>query len=262
MDAVYHFPSQTQRQALLPPHLQIEPIRRSSAKPSRGLTSAVALAAEAGLAFGAFWLLRTRQTLLRPPLPKPTFTVELIEDPSPAPAGGQAGSGTSDPELPEPAPMPADLSQIPDRMPTRSPALFNPELPQAPGGDGRPAGQGSGEGAGVGAGIKGMGPGGIRVHIGDMEILKREDPVYPASEMANGIEDEVELEVTIDEHGVPVEVKVAKTHVPTLAAEALRAIRQWRFAAVRREGIPVRATFLLDVRFIITNKAAKAKPKV
>jgi TonB family protein len=102
-----------------------------------------------------------------------------------------------------------------------------------------------------------MGPGGVRAHIGDTEILKRENPVYPASQMANGVEDDVELEVTIDKHGVPTEVKVAKAHVPVLAAEALRAVRQGRFAAVRREGVPVRATFLLDVCFIITNRAVK-----
>ncbi|HET8901728.1 MAG TPA: TonB family protein, partial [Holophagaceae bacterium] len=72
-------------------------------------------------------------------------------------------------------------------------------------------------------------------------------------------EDLIELEVTIDEHGVPIQVKVSKSTVPNLAAEALRAIKLWRFAAVRYKGVPVRATFRMDVNFMIGNKRATVK---
>lgn len=191
--------------------------------------------------------------------PHATFKVELVEEPSPSKQGGAVGTGTSDP-LPKSDPVIAplaDLLHLEDRsQETPNVTRFNPLLPAAPGGDGRMQGEGGGEGKGIGPGngIRGFGPGGMQVRIGDMEILRREDPVYPASEMSNGIEDKVELEITIDEHGVPLSVIVKKSLVPRLAAEALRAIKLWRFAAVRYHGVPVQATFRMDVEFLIANK--------
>lgn len=250
--------------SLLPPHLQIEPIRRSSPRASRRLPALVTILVETGMAAGLIWVLKGQARPPRIP-PKATFNVELVEDPSPSASGGKAGSGTTDPvKEPDPVLEPmADLMRMPDRsMEKPREALSDPSLPLAPGGDGRPKGEGgAGDGMGVGPGfsIKGMGPGGLAVRIGDMEVLRREEPVYPSSEMSNGIEDLIELEVTIDEHGVPIHVKVSKSTVPNLAAEALRAIKLWRFAAVRYKGVPVRATFRMDVNFMIGNKRATVK---
>lgn len=223
----------------------------------------VAILLEGMGAVGLIWMLRRQPTPHSLP-PLATFKVDLVEDPSPSNAGGAAGTGASDPR-PKPDPMlspMADLIHLEDHSKDKpSPTSFDPLLPMEPGGDGHSKGEGKGEGDGIGptSGIKGMGPGGLRVRIGDMEILHREDPVYPTSEMANGIEDLVELEITIDEHGVPLEVKVRKAKVPRLAEEALRAIKQWRFAPVRDHGVPVRATFRMDVDFMIANKRAHAK---
>ncbi|HXC17434.1 MAG TPA: energy transducer TonB [Holophagaceae bacterium] len=224
----------------------------------------VTILLETGMAVGLLWSLRRPVQSPRSPQ-KATFNVELVEDPSPSAAGGKSGSGTTDPvKDPDPVLEPmADLMHMPDRsMETPHEAFSDPSLPLAPGGDGRPKGEdGTGDGIGIGPGfgIKGMGPGGLAVRIGDMEVLRREDPVYPSSEMSNGIEDMVELEVTIDEHGVPIHVKISKAKVPNLAEEALRAIKRWRFAAVRYKGVPVRATFRMDVDFMIGNKRATPK---
>lgn len=92
------------------------------------------------------------------------------------------------------------------------------------------------------------------MRIGDMEILYREQPNYPWSDMINGVEDTVELEVTINEHGIPISVKATRSEVPSLAKEAVRAIKHWRFAAVRNHGVAVKASFLMDVQFLITNR--------
>lgn len=252
---------------MLPPHLQIEPIRRSSPRISRRLPALMTILLETGMAAGLIWALKGQARPPHPLPPKATFNVELVEDPSPSASGGKAGSGTADPVMePDPVLEPmADLIQMPDRsMEKPHEALTDLSLPLAPGGDGRPKGEGgtgNGMGVGPGFGIKGMGPGGLAVRIGDMEVLRREEPVYPSSEMSNGIEDMVELEVTIDEHGVPVHVKVSKSTVPNLAAEALRVIKLWRFAAVRYRGIPVRATFRMDVNFMISNKRAVLKKR-
>ena len=250
--------------SVLPPHLQIEPVRRSSPPASRRLPILVTVFVETGMAAGFLWFLG-RGIKPRAVPPKVTFNVELVEDPSPSASSGKSGSGATDPvKEPDPVLEPmADLASMPDRsMEKPREALSDPLLPLAPGGDGRPKGEGGaggGDGVGPGFGIKGMGPGGLRVRIGDMEVLRREEPVYPISEMSNGIEDMVELEVTIDEHGVPVHVKVSKATVPNLAEEALRAIKLWRFAAVRYKGVPVRATFRMDVNFMIGNKRAVPK---
>jgi TonB family protein len=250
--------------SVLPPHLQVEPIRRAAPRVSRRLPALVTVLLETGMAAGLFWFLKQGVKPARIP-PKATFNVELVEDPSPSASSGKSGSGATDPvKEPDPVLAPlADLIHMPDRsMEKPREALSDPSLPLAPGGDGRPKGEdGTGDGIGIGPGfgIKGMGPGGLAVHIGDMEVLRREEPAYPSSEMSNGIEDMVELEVTIDEHGVPIHVKVSKAKVPNLAEEALRAIKLWRFAAVRYKGVPVRATFRMDVNFMISNKRARPK---
>lgn len=249
--------------SVLPPHLQIEPIRRSSPPVSRRLPALVTILVETGMAAGLFWFLRGEMKPLPSVPPKATFKVELVEDPSDSAPSGKSGSGArAAVKEPDPVLEPmADLARMPDRsMEKPQQPLSDPSLPLAPGGDDRPKGEDrAGDENGPGLGIKGMGPGGLAVRIGDMEILRREEPVYPSSEMSNGVEDSVELEVTIDEHGVPIRVKVRNAKVPRLAEEALRAIRLWRFAAVRYKGVPVKATFRMDVIFMISNKRTRAK---
>jgi protein TonB len=81
------------------------------------------------------------------------------------------------------------------------------------------------------------------------EIIKRVDPDYPPAALKAGIEGTVVLEMTIDERGVPVEVKVLRHEPFGMTQAALHAARQWRFEPCTSDGRPVRVQFTLTVRF-------------
>ena len=245
---------------MLPPHLQIEPIRRAAPSPPRRLALLTTLAADCALLGWAVWYLGVREAALPPVPPRPAVTIQLVEE-KPEGAAAPKGTGTVDPKLAKEQPAPDlkpldDFQSVPSRLLDRpEQARFDPALPQAPGGDGHPESRG-GEGQGVdGVGIRGMGNGTLRMKFQDMQILNRVQPEYPLGALLGREEDAVVLEVTIDEHGVPVVVKAIQSKFPVLAKEAIRAIKLWRFAIVKDHGVPVKATFLMDVNFIIANNS-------
>lgn len=251
-----------QSMSMLPPHLEIEPVRSRATRPPRRLALLVTALVYGVLVWGGLRWLGSK--LQAPPLPPPkaVATVQILE-PDPAPAAPK-GTGTVDPKLakeeadPTPEPPP-DFTAMPDRMPDRPEKVhFDASLPQAPGGDGKPQGAGA-PGEGMAGGGNGIGTGPLRMRLEDMDVLYREQPEYPFFEMVNGVEDTVELEITIDEHGVPISVKSIRSQVPSLAKEAVRALKRWRFAAVKEHGVRVKATFHMDVQFMIANRGVQTK---
>ena len=81
-----------------------------------------------------------------------------------------------------------------------------------------------------------------------LRVLRQVDPVYPPFARLARIQGVVVLLMTIDEAGVPTDVKVLEGQ-PALQAEALSAARRWRFEPARVDGRPVPATFRLTLNF-------------
>lgn len=99
--------------------------------------------------------------------------------------------------------------------------------------------------------VRGTGTGGggpVNFEATGLRILKQVDPRYPAPAKMARIQGEVVLRMLVDEQGVPVKADVVSGH-GMLAGEATRAAMQWRFEAARVGSQPVRATFLLTLKF-------------
>lgn len=80
--------------------------------------------------------------------------------------------------------------------------------------------------------------------------LKNPAPIYPQEARRLGQEGLVVLEVNVDRKGKPASVKVKESSGHDLLDHAaLRAVRQWTFAAARIGELPVEATVNVPVRF-------------
>lgn len=64
------------------------------------------------------------------------------------------------------------------------------------------------------------------------------DPVVGASELG-GLEGNVVVEITIDEHGNIVQKSVIQSLAPQVDAKILAALESWRFRPATRDGVPV-----------------------
>jgi TonB family protein len=85
-----------------------------------------------------------------------------------------------------------------------------------------------------------------------LELPKEVDtliPAYPEELRQQGIQGQVVLQVTIDEKGSVVGVKVAKALHPYLDFAAVQAVRQWKYEPAVRDGQPVPVTVRLVMIF-------------
>jgi protein TonB len=78
--------------------------------------------------------------------------------------------------------------------------------------------------------------------------LHRVDPLYPDFARRARIQGTVVLMMTVDERGVPLQVRALDGH-PALQEAAMQAARQWRFEPARLDGRPVAASFRLTLNF-------------
>lgn len=78
--------------------------------------------------------------------------------------------------------------------------------------------------------------------------LHRVDPLYPDFARRARIQGTVVLLMTVDERGVPLQVRALDGH-PALQEAAMQAARQWRFEPARLDGRPVAASFRLTLNF-------------
>lgn len=98
---------------------------------------------------------------------------------------------------------------------------------------------------------RGAAPGGVRVmelSMSQVRVLHQERPVYPVMARMTRIQGEVELLITVDEHGRPAEVVPTRGPVQ-LQPEAVRCAQGWRFEPARMDGTPVAARFRLTIQF-------------
>jgi TonB family protein len=80
--------------------------------------------------------------------------------------------------------------------------------------------------------------------------VRRDRPVYPPEAKAAGIQGNVVVEVLIDEEGSVIDATVVRS-IPLLDAEALRAVREWRFTPPVVNGKPTRVRMTTTVNFTL-----------
>lgn len=86
----------------------------------------------------------------------------------------------------------------------------------------------------------------------DSAALNNPKPAYPRIALRRGIEGLVLLHVDVDERGYPVDIQIRKSAgFKPLDIAALRAVRRWRFLPAQRNGVAVRASIEVPVRFRI-----------
>jgi protein TonB len=85
------------------------------------------------------------------------------------------------------------------------------------------------------------------------QIIRRVQPAYPLAARRNDIEGLVVIEAVLDRSGrVEPDIKVLKS-IPVLDAEAISAVRQWRFRPARNAGgEPLRVILEIPIRFVLT----------
>ena len=79
------------------------------------------------------------------------------------------------------------------------------------------------------------------------KLLSGATPIYPPEELLNGEVGQATVAFTIDENGLPQNVRLAKASAPNFGISFVDAVRGWRFAPATRRGravaVPVVRTF-------------------
>jgi len=200
----------------------------------------------------------------------------------PEPQKGGGGGGAKAPldankgKLPKPAPKqftPPRVDAVQAKLPM-TPTVIADSVPDinAPnygdmtklgalsGGTGIGGGIGSGIGTGVGPGRgPGVGPGsgggfgGGAYRIGggvvQPSLIHKEEPEYSEEARKAKWQGTVQLEIVVDEKGVPKELRVKRSLGMGLDQKALEAVAKWRFTPGTKDGKPVPVIALIDVSF-------------
>jgi len=92
----------------------------------------------------------------------------------------------------------------------------------------------------------------VRLHAGIEPPRKLNDvtPLYPPLARAAGVRGVVIIEATIDGDGVVVAARVLRS-VPMLDEAALAAVRRWRYAPARLNGVPAAVLITVTVNFTL-----------
>ena len=158
------------------------------------------------------------------------------------------------PEPPPPTPTPVVQAPVVPKPadPVDTPGVLTPPPdPRPPNqGSGTGGGAGTGSGAGVGQGNgSGIGPGSgggegggpYRPGAGiDPPSLQREvKALYTDDARRQGIEGDVVLEIVVRRDGSVGDVRIKRSLDRGLDQRAIEAVRQWRFAPARRQGVAV-----------------------
>jgi periplasmic protein TonB len=121
-------------------------------------------------------------------------------------------------------------------------------------GTGTGTGIGPGRGPGLGPGTDG-GTGGGRYRPGggvsSPRIIVRVDPHYTSEALERRIQGEVWLELVVTSSGMPTDVRILRSLDSGLDEEAIKAVRQWRFAPGMLAARPVDVEVVVVMAFIV-----------
>lgn len=121
-------------------------------------------------------------------------------------------------------------------------------------GEGSGTGAGSGTGTGLGPGSGGGMGGGIYVPGGGVSapvLLTQVRPSYTPDALRNRVQGTVVLEAIVRRNGVPDPIRIVRSLDPGLDAEAMAALRQWRFLPGRFGDTPVDILVSVEIAFRI-----------
>jgi len=98
--------------------------------------------------------------------------------------------------------------------------------------------------------------------VTDPRAVRQVAPVYPIEARRAGIHGVVRLEAIVGADGSVEDVRVVQSldRVHGLDAEAVRAAREWRFEAGRKDGTPVPVALTIEMTFAISSEATSAHP--
>jgi len=84
------------------------------------------------------------------------------------------------------------------------------------------------------------------------EVIKTVKPEYPEKLKREEIEGSVFVEVSLDENGVPIMVKVIKSSgYPEMDSAATKAAKEMRFTPALKDGKAVRTKIIVPMRFTL-----------
>jgi len=81
------------------------------------------------------------------------------------------------------------------------------------------------------------------------KVLYAPDPGSPSSAHADKIDGKVTLSLVVSREGMPRDIKIAKSLRPDMDEEAIRTVRQWRFAPAIKDGEPVPVAINVQIQF-------------
>ena len=119
-------------------------------------------------------------------------------------------------------------------------------------GTGSGGGVGSGRGPGVGPGSGGgFGGGAYRIGGGVSQpaLIHKEEPEYSEEARKAKWQGTVQLEIVVDEKGMPRDLRVKRSLGLGLDQKALEAVAKWRFTPGMKDGKPVPVIAVIDVSF-------------
>ncbi|MDB4985257.1 MAG: hypothetical protein JWN04_435, partial [Myxococcaceae bacterium] len=101
------------------------------------------------------------------------------------------------------------------------------------------------------AGATPTGPSGLDVEATPPSLKEHPDASYPPAAQRDGLEGNVELELTVDATGHVSEARVVTPAGHGFDEAALAAVRGWTFEPARREGQPIVSTVQLTYPFTL-----------
>jgi periplasmic protein TonB len=119
-------------------------------------------------------------------------------------------------------------------------------------GSGSGGGVGSGKGAGVGPGSGGgFGGGAYRIGggVSPPSILSKVEPEYSEEARKAKWQGTVVLQLVVDEHGLPRDMKITRSLGLGLDQKAIEAVGKWRFKPGMKDGKPVPVIATIEVNF-------------
>lgn len=93
-------------------------------------------------------------------------------------------------------------------------------------------------------------------------LIRRVSPIYPEDARREGIQGAVQLQIDIDENGVPSNPRVVRSLHPSLDERAKEAVVLWRFRPGTVDGKPAPASVRVEVNFSLVGAPARTAPSL
>ena len=195
------------------------------------------------------------------PLSQPAISLPLVTAPAPAPAPPPPAVPSTPPAAHPPPPRPAPTQPAPTPTPPEPAASVAPTTPAPPAPVAAvPASPAPSEAdipvaaePAVAEAPPAQPVASAQRHTppsSEVAYHRNPDPHYPRAARRRGMEGVVELAVTVDRDGLPLEIRIRQSSgFEVLDREAQRAVRQWRFEPARRGGIAVTGEVVVPIRF-------------